>query len=553
MLDASGGVRFLSVRMGSRRVGFAFERVREWVKGARAQAIGRGLLLISPAFALWLLLVVTGLRGVDYGLHWDEGPFHLAPVRNAVASGILLPRSYIYPTFDKWLVLWPSLVVTLRTGLDTAFDTAKMQQAMLAAVDAPTYLLSVRRIFIVLSSLGVFWMYGAALALRMKWWVALLAASGIALSWEHAYHARFVAADCLLTQFTALVLFLVAVFMRTGKKEWLYAASVAAGLGTGTKYTGVFLLLPILLASSFTLPRKKIFAHALRGALLCGSAFVAYLVITPGTLLDPFAFIWETRFITKAYEGSHGGYTAAGGWDHGRIVFQFLSLAYFSAYRPLAIALFALAIVGIGFWIRGDWRTATLLLICPVTFLITFCSNYRIVTVRNYLWVAPFLSLFMARAVMEAHDRLRWSIAKKALYVVLVALALLQATWLVRAGESIRRVNPNAYVRRALAYVARHAETRFHLSPQVVNIATSRRMTIPPNVGTTKESSEIVFFARAEGPGPWEWKSNDPFQTKAVFGPHEVNFSWYTSWAGTDRVVVMTIEKARATLAPVAR
>ena len=31
-----------------------------------------------------------------------------------------------------------------------------------------------------------------------------------------------------------------------------------------------------------------------------------------------------------------------------------------------------------------------------------------------------------------------------------------------------------------------------------------------------------------------------------MFGPREVNFNYYSTWRGSDRVVVMTIEKARA-------
>jgi hypothetical protein len=134
----------------------------------------------------------------------------------------------------------------------------------------------------------------------------------------------------------------------------------------------------------------------------------------------------------------------------------------------------------------------------------------------------------------------------------MLALGVGQAIWLVDAGESIRHVNPNTYVRGALGYVARHPETRFRLSPQVQAIASGRKMTIPPNVSKAKDVDELVFFAKTEGPG-WSGKSNDPFQAKAVYGPHEVNFDWYSTWMGNDRVVIMTLEKAKASKVPVAQ
>jgi hypothetical protein len=46
---------------------------------------------------------------------------------------------------------------------------------------------------------------------------------------------------------------------------------------------------------------------------------------------------------------------------------------------------------------------------------------------------------------------------------------------------------------------------------------------------------------------------NDPWLIKAAFGPREVDLNWYSSWLGHDHVVVMTLDKARATGVPVAR
>ena len=38
-----------------------------------------------------------------------------------------------------------------------------------------------------------------------------------------------------------------------------------------------------------------------------------------------------------------------------------------------------------------------------------------------------------------------------------------------------------------------------------------------------------------------------------MFGPREINFHYYSTWEGYDRVVVMTMEKARAAGAPLAQ
>jgi len=56
----------------------------------------------------------------------------------------------------------------------------------------------------------------------------------------------------------------------------------------------------------------------------------------------------------------------------------------------------------------------------------------------------------------------------------------------------------------------------------------------------------VVFFARGDGPTPYVWKVNDRWLVEAVFGPRELNFNWYSTWSGHDRVVVMKIDKARS-------
>jgi hypothetical protein len=84
-------------------------------------------------------------------------------------------------------------------------------------------------------------------------------------------------------------------------------------------------------------------------------------------------------------------------------------------------------------------------------------------------------------------------------------------------------------------------------------LAGQRGLTLPGNVVEGGDADEVVFFARADGPPPRQWKTNDPWLTRAVFGPREVNFNWYSTWVGRDRVVVMTRAKAASTGVSLAR
>jgi hypothetical protein len=128
---------------------------------------------------------------------------------------------------------------------------------------------------------------------------------------------------------------------------------------------------------------------------------------------------------------------------------------------------------------------------------------------------------------------------------VAVALAA-NGVWLITAAESIRHSSPEGDVRGALAYVGKHPHIRFKLSPQVTSIATQQHLAVPPNAHAETGIEQVVFFPRAEAPDIFGWKTNDPWFTKAVFGPREVNFNWYSGWMGPDRVVIMTKDKALA-------
>jgi hypothetical protein len=484
----------------------------------------RYLLLAAPCFALWLLVLVTGLRGADYGFHWDEVESHLDPTRKMVASGVLVPRIYTYPMLVKWLILLPALPSGLGPLLSGA-DPANAQNAILAAMNAPSYLLTLRKLFILLSSTSVIWVYVGALNLGHRPFQALIAAAGIGLSWEFAYHSRFVVPDCLVAMFSSMTLAALAAFFRTGKTAYLYVASVVAGLATGTKYPGVFLLVPVVLAGALMLPRRALFAQVVRFSLLSGLAFVVYLFTTPATVVDPFEFIRGTRFISNYYANvKHGGYTVDSAWIHTKIVLEYLALSFYSAYLPLAVALFTASLAGAVLWLKRDYKLALVLLALPLGFAAFFCLRYRFVVVRNYLFFMPFLAVFLARTAADVQSAITRRWVRRSLAGVLLALGLLQALWLIRAAESIRHVDSKVYAREALEYVRAHPETTFRVSRNVRKLGLDKEAKLPQNV-TEKKAQSVVFFSNAEGPGPWNWNVNDRFLTQAVFGPREINFN----------------------------
>src|SRR5262245_11150936 len=103
----------------------------------------------APILLPLLILIGTGLWGLDFGLHWDERPWQIGPVKTMVQSHTLLPGYYDYPSFDYWLnllVLAPD-VVTPRVGGESLI------QHLLRTLDSHAYLMRLRVVYLVLASL----------------------------------------------------------------------------------------------------------------------------------------------------------------------------------------------------------------------------------------------------------------------------------------------------------------------------------------------------------------------------------------------------------------
>jgi hypothetical protein len=519
---------------------------------APGSPVRRGALLAAPGVLLAVLFLVAGLRGLNYGYHWDEADGQIQPVRQMVANGVLVPRmrpySYNYPGLSRWMVLWPSLPAALRTAVRTGFEPTSIQKAMLEAIDAPTYLFTLRCLFLSVSSLAVLFTYFAALAWRLPWWAATVAATGLGLSWEFGYHARFVATDCVVTVFSALTLLAVGLYARAGALRYLFLAALGVGFAMGTKYTGVFLLLPVLLVDVLlTRPRHRILSHAARAFAVLALAGFVFLLTTPGAVLDPFTFLTDLRFIKTYYSTSvHGGYTVASTRDHARIIAQFLALSFFSPHRLLALVKFSAIVVGVVLWLRRDWRGGLVLLVFPVAFLCDFAANYRLVTVRNYLFVTPFLALFLGRTALALGALAGTKPRRWALAGLLVGVSLPDAVFVIAAGESIRHASPALAVRQAFEYAAARPDVRFRASEKVLASAKQHRVPIPRNVRAQGRADKVLFWGKDDVPDPWRHRTNDPNLYDAVFGPREVNLFWYSTWSGKDHVVTTSLANAQS-------
>jgi len=236
------------------------------------------------------------------------------------------------------------------------------------------------------------------------------------------------------------------VFHRTRRAGWLSGAAVAAGLATSTKYPGVLLLLPILITGWLAQGSRPLGARLLRAAALCAMAFGAYLVTSPGTLLEPYIFLYDAHRVTHLYATGHAGYTVAGPAQHWKLALEYLALCFFSPSKPVAAVMAASVIWGAVAWWRNDRRFAMVLILFPSVFLVFFCMKYRVVIVRNYLLLGPFAALLAARGISDVTARLPTRWLRAPLLAAFAAVAVWQAAFLIRAGERIHHYEHGAVV-----------------------------------------------------------------------------------------------------------
>ena len=516
--------------------------------GANLVRLARTRWGLAVALAAFAWFVATGLIGVDFGDHWDE-PLALDLVNHTIGTGSFLPNEfYNYPSVTHWLSLLavaPRVIARFGNGPPLSGDD---------------FFITTRSLFIVVTGLGGLWLYFAGRRLFNEL-AGGVAAAAYLLSWELAYHSRWIAPDAVAAQFVALFLLAAVVASQRFDSAWrVQLPAAAAAAAAATKYfPGVLLLPALILVARSRGPDDDWGKRLGRVGLSVGVFAAVFVVITPGALFQNGAFVDDVRWEAEHYRTSHSEYfgTVHGGQIHDltggffEYLGRLLDYLVFSMPSPSVIVSLVLVLVaGVGLvalWRRDRLLAVSLALTFGATLL--YFSTLKVFIVRNFLIFLPFLALLVGCGTAFIFQVVKPRAVALVAVGIVAALLLANGLYLLSAARSIADEDRGSPVRLVAEYIDDHDDDRFVLSREVRRAFRADDRSIPENARAREPSpgDEYVFwYSQVEQISQtltvWPTTKRDYYRD---FGSLEVNFDYYPTWPGPDRIIVMTRDELR--------
>ncbi|MFQ6059448.1 MAG: ArnT family glycosyltransferase, partial [Anaerolineae bacterium] len=377
----------------------------------------RDLILLLPIVGIALLLRIWGIGfGLPFTYHPDEHQY--VDTALGFLGGDLNPHRFNNPALFKYLLaalyaLW----YLIGRGLG-AFESVAAFQSWATADPTPVYLLA-RLTSALLGTATVAITYGLG-RLAYDGRTGLLAATLLAGTFLHARDSHYAVNDVPATFFVTMALFFSLRVLQRGRLQDYGLAGLCAGLATATKYTGLLLLVPLLLAhllAGGARPRDRAARLASRWLLAGLGAFVgAYLLGAPYSVLDWPAFLADLK--TLMIRGSTGfkglQLDPASGW------LFYLKTLLWGMGLPLALA----SILGVLVALIRHRRQDLVLVAFPLI-LYLYMGRQLLIFARFLIPALPVLTLLAARTVWLAVERLPGGEGGQAVAVGVVAVVLL--------------------------------------------------------------------------------------------------------------------------------
>ncbi|MEH2259727.1 MAG: glycosyltransferase family 39 protein [Nostoc sp.] len=500
------------------------------------------------------MFFVTGIIGINFGYHWDE-IIHYDTAKCSLKSGIILPciDDPELADFGKAYYNYPSFIFLLSLISYVLCDT--FQHIFLNShthLSFDIYRLVTRPVFLGLSCCSGLWLY---LSLSKTNKVAAIIATAIQLlSWEFAYHSRWIAPDAVMAQFCALWLMALARSENSVYRlRWLAFAAIAAGVATATKYTAGALLPATIFFSWLTKSQPlKIKNFPVKTAITSLILFLAtFIIITPGVILQPLEFIGDVRYEMIHYSSTDGLYYGVTVDDvHGgalvfaALLWEYISFAFISHIPLLSFLLMLTSLVGLTHLFRTK-RQALAITIAVVILFYTyyFSSKTVIFVVRNYLFLLPLIAFLIGNGIEQMFNHSR--LTRFLVLILILTTITLNSYNLIDSALSISNSKRNDLSFLIYQHIKSHPHEKFALSKSLHNTLQSEKL---PNVVKPTEADTFAYRDEDLRPLMETIKLNDypstHHNTFKWLGPREVNYNYYNVWAGRDRILLVPMKDA---------
>ena len=475
---------------------------------------------------------VNIFRSLDFGYHWDEGIQYKLLVQTA---GNLIPlplNFYNYPSFmyDISLIVGLILLVIAKTtGIDTFHSNY--------------WFVPMRTIFSILCFIGIFILF---LAIKRSFGKLPAFFIGLVMmfSFQIQYHSRWIASDMLLASLTCIWIY---VYLSPKKSQGfisLYFPAILAGIGTSIKYQGAVLLLPTLICILSSKEAKKI--QLLITNII--SFLIAFLIITPGAIIQSTVFIKNVLEENRHYRTTHGDYLGVQiNQTSSPLEFLGHSIKYIffilpSTFYPIGILLSALFIIGIFHIFRNkQWSNVTFLL-SPLLITLIYYSTLSIWVARNFLFLFPFVLTISAIGISHL---VKWKQFRNfvTLFCLILAPVGLFATF--NDAQTIVQRGDMQLADLLKQRVEDDSLTCYVLSEKVHSLMTAQNVSLSESTYNGRGKVWVLIDTELRSKTQeiklkrWPAYGDNFFRT---IGTKEVDFNSYPYWFGDPRFILFNKE-----------
>lgn len=476
---------------------------------------------------------ISIFRSLNFGYHWDEGIQYKLLVQT-VNTHIPLPLNfYNYPSFmfDISLVVGAALfMINKVTGIDT--------------LHSYYWFVPMRIIFSILCFIGIFFLF---LAIKKSFGKIPAFFSGFVMmfSFQIQYHSRWIASDMLLASLVCVWIYVYFSPTRSQRFLLLYLPAILAGIGTSIKYQGAVLLLPTLIHTILSREPKR-YLSVIKNILVF---LMAFLMITPGAVIQSSEFIKDVLEENKHYRTTHGEYLGVQiNYTSSPIEFLSYSLKYLfltlpSSFYGIGILISILFNIGVLQIVRNKERSKAIFLLFPLLITLIYYSTLSIWVARNFLFLFPFVITISAVGISYLMKRNSF---KRIIILICLILATVGLFTTFKDSQTIVHRGDAQLVNLLKQTVENDPLTCYSASEKVLILLTQQGLSFRKEIPKSGETvlllidTELRSYAQDIQLKRWPAYGDAFFKT---IGSKEVDFNSYPYWFGDPRIILFKKEQ----------